>query len=83
MTIQLCLERCYGYQWAGVEFGRECWCGNKLQLDTKAGTAKGAMNTTEAECNFRCPGDESVYCGARVRLSLYSHREATMPRQMG
>ncbi|KAH8653201.1 WSC domain-containing protein [Tricladium varicosporioides] len=65
MTIELCLSTCYNYQYAGVEYGRECWCGNSLNLATDV------SNRTDSECSFLCPGNSTEYCGAGGRLSLY------------
>ncbi|PHH86517.1 hypothetical protein CDD83_10115 [Cordyceps sp. RAO-2017] len=76
MTIDSCLRKCYNYQWAGVEYGQECWCGNKLNLAGNDGATPG-KNVTKTECNMICPGDKNVYCGAGVRLSLYSNNATT------
>lgn len=78
MTIELCLKTCYNYQWAGVEYGQECWCGNTLNLngDGGAGSTPG-KNVSDSECSFLCPGNQTEYCGAGVRLSLYKHKDLT------
>lgn len=76
MTIDLCLQKCYNYLWAGVEYGRECWCGNKLNLAGNKAATPG-KNVTKTECNMLCSGDKNVYCGAGVRLSLYSNNATT------
>jgi hypothetical protein len=65
MTIEKCLSDCWMYQYAGVEYGRECWCGNSLNL------AAGAMNVTDEKCGFTCPGNGSEYCGSGGHLSLF------------
>lgn len=65
MTIEKCLSNCYNYAYAGVEYGRECWCGNTLN------TAPGFMNTTDSDCSFTCPGNSTEFCGAGNRLNLY------------
>lgn len=74
MTIKSCLERCWEYDWAGVEYGRECWCGDKLNLEGETNATPG-KNVTDSECSFLCPGDDMVYCGAASRLSLYVKKE--------
>ncbi|KAL3962423.1 hypothetical protein ACCO45_003946 [Purpureocillium lilacinum] len=77
MTIELCLQKCYMYKWAGVEYGRECWCGNKLNLAGNTGATPG-KNVTDSQCSFLCPGDKKVYCGAGSRLQLYSNNATTI-----
>lgn len=74
MTIKSCLERCWEYDWAGVEYGRECWCGDKLNLEGETDATPG-KNVTDSECSFLCPGDDMAYCGAASRLSLYIKKE--------
>jgi len=70
MTIERCLQNCYSYAYSAVEYGRECWCGNTLNLNpNNMGTP--AMNVTDRDCNFKCPGNTTEYCGAGNRLSLY------------
>ncbi|KAM4065728.1 WSC domain-containing protein [Hirsutella rhossiliensis] len=76
MTIDRCLRKCWSYSWAGVEYGRECWCGDKLNLAGIDGATPG-KNVTKTECDMLCPGDKKVYCGAGVRMSLYSNNATT------
>ena len=40
----------------------ECFCGNSFSA-----TKKG-----DGECNHRCPGDNSKWCGGTWRISVYS-----------
>jgi WSC domain len=58
------------YQYAGVEYGRECWCGNSLNFNGNPGATPG-QNVSDSQCNFECPGNSSEFCGAGVRLNLY------------
>lgn len=74
MTIDACLERCWDFNYAGVEYGRECWCGDKLNLAGNVGATPG-RNVTDSECSFLCPGDKNVYCGAGGRMSLYVRKD--------
>lgn len=78
MTIDRCLQKCSDastddlkYNYAGVEYGRECWCGDKLRLDGGQDAETPGKNVTNTECDFLCPGNSTQYCGAGVRLSLY------------
>ena len=70
MTPKACVERCWDFNYAGVEYGRECWCGNQLNLVGNVGATPG-RNVTDSECDFLCPGNENYFCGAGNRLTLY------------
>ncbi|XP_007900007.2 WSC domain-containing protein 2 isoform X1 [Callorhinchus milii] len=63
MTVFRCQDNCAerGYQYAGLEFGAECYCGHKIQT----------QNTSETECNMKCKGEKSSVCGGGNRLSVY------------
>ncbi|KAF6787081.1 fungistatic metabolite [Colletotrichum sojae] len=70
MTIDKCLGVCYDKRYAGVEYGRECWCGDSLSLGGADGT-RPAANETGTDCSFTCPGNSTQFCGAGSRISLY------------
>ncbi|KFA73201.1 hypothetical protein S40288_07958 [Stachybotrys chartarum IBT 40288] len=70
MTAQRCVARCTDYDWAGLEYGRECWCSNLLFIQTPL-TVYGSHNRTEAECDILCTGDPLEFCGGRARMTLY------------
>ena len=74
MTIDKCLERCWDFNYAGVEYGRECWCGDKLDFNGNAGATPG-KNVTDDKCWFLCPGDDMKYCGSGGHMSLYVLKE--------
>lgn len=82
MTIENCLQKCtqastpkLKYSWAGVEYGQECWCGDKLRLDGGQAAKTPGKNITDSECNFLCPGNKTSYCGAGVKMSVYVLKE--------
>ncbi|TDZ19370.1 putative fungistatic metabolite [Colletotrichum orbiculare MAFF 240422] len=70
MTVARCLGACHDRTYAGVEYGRECWCGDALDLGG-AGGSRAAANETGGECSFTCPGNGTEFCGAGSRISLY------------
>ncbi|KAL8832686.1 MAG: hypothetical protein Q9170_004784 [Blastenia crenularia] len=72
MTVEICLSACSAYQYAGVEYGRECWCDNSI-----ASTATKA--TAESQCTFKCAGNATEICGAGNRLTLYT-KKAPLPK---
>ena len=67
MTVEKCLSACAQYQFAGLEYGGECWCGNTLAT----GTAKA---TAESQCGLTCSGNKTQICGDGNRLTLYTHQ---------
>ncbi|KAI1869874.1 uncharacterized protein JN550_005464 [Neoarthrinium moseri] len=69
MTVQKCLDACTNgkYKYAGLEYGRECWCGN-----TKAGNLEDASDPSCAmQCDMVCGGNHSQMCGGRGAINLY------------
>jgi hypothetical protein len=75
-TVESCLSQCYMYQYAGIEYGSECWCGDRISAGNAGATPGG--NVSESQCSMTCRGNSSEFCGAGVRLSLYAKR-ATLP----
>lgn len=61
MTVDKCTTSCKaaGYNIAGLEFGRECFCGNDLENNA---------TITDEGCDMRCAGDSSEFCGGYGRL---------------
>ena len=48
MNVITCLGICSSYEYAGLEYGRECWCGNTL--------AGGSALTDISQCRMTCKG---------------------------
>jgi len=64
MTVASCLAFCIDYQYAGVEYARECYCDN---------TINGPGTVTDiGECNTPCAGDATSFCGAGNRIDIYN-----------
>ncbi|KDB24568.1 hypothetical protein H109_03536 [Trichophyton interdigitale MR816] len=63
MTVATCSGLCKGYQFFGLEYGTECYCG-----DTRSNSS---MQAPESECNQPCGGDSSETCGAGHRIAIY------------
>ncbi|CAK7225482.1 Mitochondrial intermediate peptidase [Sporothrix eucalyptigena] len=67
MTVAKCLAFCGGggsgtaYTYAGLEYARECWCGQDL--------AALATQEPESQCNLPCDGDNGTLCGGDLRLT--------------
>ncbi|KAK3116471.1 hypothetical protein LTR53_003135 [Teratosphaeriaceae sp. CCFEE 6253] len=71
MTVSSCLKYCsQGYngatmQYAGLEYGRECYCGAYLSSFSEK------LNET-ARCVYACNGNGSEVCGGALALTLYN-----------
>jgi hypothetical protein len=53
-------------QYAGIEYGRECYCGAYLStLSTK-------FDNESAHCVYACEGNSSEVCGGALALTLYN-----------
>ncbi|KAI0852681.1 putative glyoxal oxidase [Daldinia vernicosa] len=65
MTLGSCQTFCSGKgtTYFGVEYARECYCGNKFEA--------GSVEAPESDCNMLCAGDQWAYCGSGNRLSVY------------
>ncbi|KAG6836636.1 hypothetical protein H0H93_005663 [Arthromyces matolae] len=65
-----CLEQCaaFGFPASGVEYGQECYCGDKTDP-----VNNGAVFGAESECTLPCPGDPTSLCGSGGRLSYYEY----------
>ena len=61
MTAEKCAAHCADYSYFGVEYGRECWCGNAPPITL----------TAESECSFPCAGDDTQLCGAGGRINVW------------
>ncbi|KAF6829857.1 WSC domain-containing protein [Colletotrichum plurivorum] len=69
MTIEKCLDFCKAYTFAGLEWSRECWCGNSF--------AAGSIPAPSSDCKMTCSGNPFQYCGEGNRLSVYTIGDAT------
>lgn len=68
MTIPKCLALCQdkGFQYAGVEYGSECFCG--------AGFSNGAsLDKASQQCTMGCSGDSTSLCGGPNAIQLYEN----------
>jgi hypothetical protein len=65
MTVEFCTSYCedLGYNYAGVEYAEECWCGDHLSTETEV--------VSDDECNMKCTGDRKTFCGGPNRMVLY------------
>ncbi|CAD5119070.1 unnamed protein product [Dimorphilus gyrociliatus] len=59
--VQLCFK--YGFIYAGVEFGIECWCGHKI--------ANGRKIEDKICQEMPCPGNSLQQCGGYLALAIH------------
>ncbi|KAH1434190.1 hypothetical protein KXX32_000683 [Aspergillus fumigatus] len=67
MTVQKCIQTCKkgGYTYAGVEYSRECYCGNSIAPE------KMPSVSPMGKCLHPCSGDPSQNCGGSGYIGLY------------
>ncbi|KAK8131827.1 hypothetical protein PG984_008265 [Apiospora sp. TS-2023a] len=73
MTPDLCATTCWaaGFDFAGVERGNECWCGDSIRNEKPTDAA-----TT---CVQPCAGDASRTCGGDHRIEVLEGRPVSAP----
>ncbi|KAG6999490.1 hypothetical protein G7Y79_00034g069130 [Physcia stellaris] len=67
MTVEICSATCQAYAYFGVEYFRECYCGNTI--------APGGVPAPAAECDSPCSGNSAEKCGGNSRLNLYQYNK--------
>ena len=69
ITLRTRTGNCTQHEYFGVEYGRECCCGNTL------GT--GSAPATVGRCNMACAGDSSFVFGGPNGSTLYKNLNPT------
>ncbi|TFK42314.1 WSC domain-containing protein [Crucibulum laeve] len=66
MTVETCLDSCSagGFALGGLEYGRECYCGNALLYQYE-----GTMNP----CSYPCSGNSLEICGGSSSINVYQN----------
>lgn len=71
MTVARCLEFCAwgdkehgAYRLAGLEYARECWCGDELN--------PFSVPLTDVACDMGCDGANTTACGGSLKLTVYN-----------
>ncbi len=72
MTPAVCQSFCASksYPYAGVEYGRECYCGSSLGSSSTPG---------QSGCTMMCAGDPLQVCGGSNRLNVYNNMAFNAP----
>lgn len=73
-TVSSCVQFCNdrGFRYAGVEYGKECFCGNSIAPGRLPDAAAGFLGN----CNFPCSGDPDQICGGYGQIGIYENCEA-------
>lgn len=71
MTIESCHAYCAdkGYPIVGLEYGRECWCGNSISSTNPIQTAASCASIAQ----MVCAGNSTEYCGAPNLITLWNN----------
>jgi hypothetical protein len=66
MTVETCISFCDagGFIFAGVEFGKECYCDSTIQIP--------GGRAPQSDCSQPCAGNPSELCGASGRLTVFA-----------
>ncbi|KAG7291999.1 hypothetical protein NEMBOFW57_002029 [Staphylotrichum longicolle] len=62
MSVEKCADLCKDYSYFGLEYSRECFCGDEL----------GGHAAPEEDCSELCMGSDKQWCGGPVRLNIYA-----------
>ncbi len=63
--VESCIKSCLGSTYAGLEYGKQCFCGNSVAAD------RAPQASQFGSCNLPCAGNSSQICGGGSQLSLY------------
>jgi len=67
MTVPDCLGFCSAngtaWKYAGVEYSRECWCGDRISALS--------VREPDSDCDLACDGNAEMICGGLLKLSVY------------
>lgn len=76
MSVSQCTSACAvnGYSLAGLEYGSECYCDNRI---------RNAATIAESGCDMLCAGNSSEFCGGSNRVQLYRSTSAAPPPAAG
>ncbi|KAI1814965.1 WSC-domain-containing protein [Poronia punctata] len=80
MTVEMCVQACQdnNYNYAGLEYGRECWCGTTVSNDLEDASDPNCS----MQCDMMCAGNERQICGGRATISIYRSKNANSKRDL-
>ncbi|CAM9274851.1 unnamed protein product [Laminaria digitata] len=72
MSPQVCSEHCSGFEYFGVEFARECFCGTAEEFASAVPSDQCGLNHVSL-----CTGDATVACGGNGAIRVYQRTDDT------
>ena len=69
-SVEYCASQCIGYEYFGVEYYNECYCGNSISNGATL-VSNNISAMAAAGCTYLCGGNPSEYCGGASRLDMY------------
>ncbi|KAK0104489.1 hypothetical protein ONS95_004777 [Cadophora gregata] len=66
--VETCGAACVGYNFFGVEYGQECYCGNVIRSGS---IAQESADPKVNGCSIVCAANPLEYCGGGGRLNIY------------
>jgi hypothetical protein len=71
VRVSDCTSACeaQGFQYAGLEFGQECYCGASIQ--------NGGAPIADKLCDMACTADKTEYCGGRGAINIYKSSQVS------
>ncbi|KAK3308375.1 peptidase S8/S53 domain-containing protein [Chaetomium strumarium] len=70
MTVEKCIQLAQGWQYAGVEYGGECWWGD---------SPVNPQGANAGDCSQPCAGDAGELCGNGNRMIMYRDTTWVVP----
>ncbi|KAL8924101.1 MAG: hypothetical protein Q9208_004238 [Pyrenodesmia sp. 3 TL-2023] len=70
MTVATCSTFCSDYNFFGIEYRSECFCGNTI--------TNNAARAAEGDCSMTCSGNSTQFCGGANRLTVYGKNANTI-----
>ena len=64
MTVEACQSFCAGYNAFGIEYSKECYCGNAITMC--------AQPQAQSNCQNTCAGNSAELCGGSNYLEIYA-----------
>ncbi|KAL9085044.1 MAG: hypothetical protein Q9165_007785 [Trypethelium subeluteriae] len=75
-SVEYCASQCAGFEYFGVEYANECYCGNTLNAGSEL--VPGG-DPTVTLCDMTCGGNSTEYCGGPNRLNMYQSNGTAPP----
>jgi len=63
-TPEACSEKCSGFNYFGLQYSLECWCGDSY----------GKHGEVSCDTSIDCPGDKSFKCGGGSLNTIYKKK---------